>query len=471
MSVLSADQARIGHEVDVAVIGAGACGICAGLAAMEGGAEVMLLERDKTPSGSTALSTGLIPAAGTKLQHSLGIEDTAEDFARDIVAKAKSQTDAAMARTIAAASGPTVDWLAETHRVPFRLVQGFLYPGHGRLRMHGTPGRTGAELETALLNAAGIRGLDILTEARVEDLFATPEGRVVAVRFVRPDGTQETLGCGTLILACNGFGGNRAMVRQHIPEIVDAEYWGHVGNTGDAVSWGEALGAATADMGSYQGHGAVATPYGRPIMWGVLTEGGFQVNAAGRRFSNEVRGYSEQAVNVLAQPGRVAWNIFDERCEKPALDFTDYREVAELGGVKKAPSIRALAAAVGLPGDALEETFKEVEFLSKGQRGDAFGRDFTGTRLLEPPFCAVKITGALFHTQGGLVVDDSARVLRRDRSALPNLFAGGGAARGLSGPSRWGYLSGNGLLTATVLGRIAGMSAASLVRTVQASAI
>jgi fumarate reductase flavoprotein subunit len=43
---------------------------------------------------------------------------------------------------------------------------------------------------------------------------------------------------------------------------------------------------------------------------------------------------------------------------------------------------------------------------------------------------------------------------------LPNLFAGGGAARGLSGPSNWGYFSGGGLLTATTLGRIAGESAA-----------
>jgi fumarate reductase flavoprotein subunit len=82
---------------------------------------------------------------------------------------------------------------------------------------------------------------------------------------------------------------------------------------------------------------------------------------------------------------------------------------------------------------------------------------------LAPPFRAVRVTGALFHTQGGLVIDTAARVLRPDGRPLPNLFAGGGAARGLSGPSRWGYLSGNGLLSATVLGRIAGQSAAALV--------
>ncbi|MBX3539469.1 MAG: FAD-binding protein, partial [Chelatococcus sp.] len=81
---------------------------------------------------------------------------------------------------------------------------------------------------------------------------------------------------------------------------------------------------------------------------------------------------------------------------------------------------------------------------------------------LQAPYLAAKVRGALFHTQGGLAVDGEARVLGRDGARLPNLFAAGGAARGLSGPSSWGYLGGNGLLTAVVLGRFAGAGAARL---------
>ncbi len=62
------------------------------------------------------------------------------------------------------------------------------------------------------------------------------------------------------------------------------------------------------------------------------------------------------------------------------------------------------------------------------------------------------------------MIDAAARVLRPDGTRLPNLFAGGGAARGVSGPSSWGYLAGNGLLSAVVLGRIAGAGAAALAR-------
>ena len=460
MPVLPSHEARIDIEVPVVVIGAGACGLTAALAAREGGAEPLVLERDEAPTGSTSLSTGMIPAAGTKLQARLGIDDTPEIFAGDILAKAKQQTDRDMALAVARASGPTVDWLMESHDVVLTLVEGFLYPGHSRLRMHATPHRSGRELEAALLAAAGRRQIDIVTGAIAEDLFADPDGRVRAVRFARPDGSRETVGCAALVLACNGFGGDKEMLRRYIPEIVDADYAGHVGNKGDAVRWGEALGAALADMGAYQGHGAVAHPYGNTMTWGLISGGGFQVNQSGERFSNEASGYSEQAVEVVRQPGRVAWTIFDAAREKPVLGFTDYEEVLALGGIRKADTIEGLARALGLPEAALARTLAEVEALRAGGEADRFGRRFAGTAPLAPPFCGVKVTGALYHTQGGLVVDPGAQVLRPDGGRLPNLFAGGGAARGLSGPSRWGYLSGNGLLTATVLGRAAGASAA-----------
>jgi fumarate reductase flavoprotein subunit len=445
----------------VVVIGAGACGLTAALAAKEAGAEVLVLERDAKPLGSTALSTGLIPAAGTRFQKALGIDDSPELLAEDIWRKAKGQTDRTMVQAVARASGPTIEWLADRHGVQFKLVEGFLYPGHSVLRMHGTPHRTGEELESALLASAARLGIDILTSAVATDLISDDAETVKGVRFTRPDGTTETVGCEALVLACCGFGGNKEMVRAHIPEIADAEFSGHVGNKGDAVRWGLALGAAVADMGSYQGHGAVAVPYSNPVNWGVLTNGGYQVNSLGLRFSNEVRGYSEQAVEVIAQPGRIAWNVFDEARERPILGFKDYEEIRALGGIRKAASLRELAALKSVPVDALENTNAEVDRLRSSGEADRWGRNFRGTQPLGAPFCAVKVTGALFHTQGGLVIDPSARVLRKDGSALPNLFAGGGAARGLSGPSNWGYFSGGGLLTATTLGRIAGESAAA----------
>jgi fumarate reductase flavoprotein subunit len=72
------------------------------------------------------------------------------------------------------------------------------------------------------------------------------------------------------------------------------------------------------------------------------------------------------------------------------------------------------------------------------------------------------VTPGLFHTQGGLAVDDDARVLRADGGVVAGLYAGGGAAAGISGRAgAGGYASGNGLLTAIGLGYLAGRHAAT----------
>ena len=113
-------------------------------------------------------------------------------------------------------------------------------------------------------------------------------------------------GCDALMLACCGYGGNKSLVARHIPEMAEALYFGHPGNRGDALLWGEQLGAATASLPGYQEHGSVATPHGILISWALMMQGGIQVNARGERFANEHLGYSEQAVPVLAQPGGVA---------------------------------------------------------------------------------------------------------------------------------------------------------------------
>ena len=422
-------------KIPVVVIGAGACGLTAALAAKDAGAEVLVLERDSSPSGSTALSSGFVPAAGTRYQRAAGIDDSPELFAADVMRKNHDEADPRIVDALCRGVGPTLEWLDDRHGVRFDVLQGFTYPGHSRLRMHAVAEKTGEALMASLLRASA--DVDILTSARVTNVSAH------SVQYERPDGSKDQVAYEALVLACSGYGGNKDMVRRYLPEIADALYFGHAGNQGDAVRWGTALGAQAMDMTAYQGHGSVAAPHGILVTWALMTEGGIQVNEDGERFSNEHLGYSEQCLPVLRQPGGVAWCIYDERLHQLGMTFPDYRDAQAAGAVKMNPVF-----------PRLNETLKEVRAYASGGQ-DPFGRDFSKKPLLTPPYYAIKVTGALFHTQGGLVIDESTRVL-----PLRNVFAGGGAARGVSGAHVWGYLSGNGLLSAVGLGRIAGESAA-----------
>ncbi len=450
-------------EVPVIIVGAGACGLVAAMAATGDGGEVIVLERDPVPQGSTALSSGLIPAAGTKVQKAQGLDDSADQMAADIINKAHQENDPALVAALCRQSAVSIDWLNDVHGLNLNVIDSFLYPGHSTYRMHGTPSKTGQELIGALSRRAEALEIPVITDARVTDLFANPDGTIRGVRFRRPDNSEETLGCQAIVLACNGYGGNPEMVAELIPDMKDALYFGHAGNQGEAIAWGRELGAGMTDLGGYQGHGSVAHPHGILVSWALMMEGGIQVNRDGRRFSNEHDGYSEQARRVIAQPGGIVWNIYDQRLHDFAQDFDDYRQAETAGAVRQAATIGELAEICDLPADALVETLRDAEALSAAGGQDKFGRTFARDRLA-PPYYAVKVTGALFHTQGGLNVDERARVLKFDGTPFANLFAGGGAARGLSGPSDWGYLSGNGLLTAGTLGHIAGAQAARLIK-------
>jgi fumarate reductase flavoprotein subunit len=465
MSAAAAVKPAAGRSFEsagVVIVGAGAAGLCAALRAAEAGVPVVVVERDKLPAGSTALSAGLIPAAGTRFQRAKGIEDSAPLFARDIQAKAHGEADPALVRAVSEGVAPTVEWLADRYQFPFEVIDNFNYPGHSAFRMHGLPTRSGAELIDRLRTAAEQADIPILTNTVVTTLFTEADGRIIGIGCER-GGSEELIGCEALILACNGFGGNRQLVERYIPEIAGAIYFGHVGNQGDAILWGQQLGADIRCLSGYQGHGSVATPHNALISWACISEGGFQVNRDGRRFSNEARGYSEQAADVMRQPAGIAYEIFDERIADIARQFPDFRDAEKAGALLSANTAQELAAILNIPSAALAAEFEEVARARQSRTPDRFGRAFPAQSELKPPYLAIKITGALFHTQGGLMITPETRVVRPDGLPFPNLFAAGGAAVGVSGNSASGYLSGNGLLTATVFGRLAGEHAASLI--------
>ncbi len=442
--------AQFDLQVQTLIIGAGACGLTAALRAHETGQEVLVIEADAIPAGSTALSAGLIPAAGTALQHAAGIDDSADRFAADIQAKAKGENDPALVALLAQTAPRVIDWLHQDKGLPFSVVDDFDYPGHSRRRMHGLPSRSGAELIDRLRTACDTAGIDIISQRRAQTLYWQGD-RAYGIRAILPDGSTETIGADRIILATSGFGGNRDLVASNMPDITDALWFGHSGNQGEAILWGKAIGAQTAAMGAYQGHGNVAHPHGILITWAVITEGGVQVNRHGHRFWDESQGYSEAARQVLAQPGGIAFTIFDSRIAAIARQFEDFKRAEAQGAIKTAQSLTDLAEILGLPASSLQNAVMD----RSPSHPDSFGRVF-GDGPLSAPFCAVKVTGALFHTQGGLCVDDLARVRLANGSVAHNLYAGGGAACGVSGLGDAGYLSGNGLLAAVTLGFIAG---------------
>lgn len=448
-------------ETDIVVVGAGGCGMVAALAAAEHGAEVFLVEKDGRVSGNTALSQAMIPAAGTRFQREAGIPDTPDQFTEDIFRKNGYESDPELTRTLCRNSASLVEWLVDELGVRLALVTDFKYPGHSTYRMHASPSRKGEGLVHDLLAAVKAHPRIMLaTNAPAKELIADDSGAVIGVVVHTME--DECVRAQKVILACNGFGRNQEMVRRYCPEIADALYFGHEANTGEGIMWGMELGADTEHMGAFQGHASVAHPHGVLLTWAVMVNGGIQVNRDGLRFGDESRDYSGYALAVLKQPGGVAYDIFDERIYLSVEGFEDFQECVEAGAIKRADTLEELAERLRINALNLLKTVEDYHRAFEAGV-DEFGRTDFG-HPLRSPFHGAQVTGALFHTQGGLSINSKAQVLRRDGLPVPNLYAGGGVAVGVSGSGADGYLSGNGLLTALGWGKIAGEHAAQALR-------
>ncbi|MGQ3045601.1 MAG: FAD-dependent oxidoreductase [Niveispirillum sp.] len=451
------------YSIPVIVAGGGAAGAVAALAARDAGADVLLIEQDAVPFGTTSMSQGLLCAAGTAAQKRLGIHDDGDILYADIMAKTRARTDRVLARAIADGAGPTLDWLVEQHGLPYELDVRFKAAfGHSRLRVHGWPGRSGNDTLMYLHLRLEETGVDVIHQARLVEIADDGAGGVAGILVERPDGSREAIGCDSLILATGGFAGNRDMVRTHIPDAGDAHYHGHEGSDGLGIRLGAALGADLADMGAYQGYGMLTDPQGVTLPPGFILEGGFLVNQHGDRFIDETDDISAVVHPVLAQPDGRAWVVFDQRIEQACAHIPESVQLRELNAARAADSVSDLALRIGADPARLAACLDDIHRAKAAGRPDSQGRRWTDPAP-EAAFRALRLRGAIYHTQGGLRTDGRGRVLAVSGQPLRNLFACGGAARSVSGPSCWGYLPAMGICAAVTLGRLAGAEAARLV--------
>src|SRR5215471_2371628 len=418
-------------EIDVLVIGAGACGLAAAIAAHDVGASVAIIEKLDRPGGNSALSTGSVPAAGTRFQRDAGIADSTERFVEDLVRKGGPTDCPELLRRLVETSAATVEWLVDAVGARMVLVTAYKHVGHSVPRLHAPASRRGQDVVDDLLAAAETRGIALAVGNAARSLIAEA-GAVTGAEIETGTGERHHVAARKTILAVNGFAANRELVARFCPEISGAQYFGARGSTGEAVLWGEALGAALGNIGAYQGYAAVCDPHGSLLSWTTIEKGGIIVNRAGRRFGDESAGYSGYTSNVMAQGG-LCFAIFDQKIFDVTAAEAEFVELVNYGGVKTAQTPAGLAACHGLDPVAVTAAIEDYNKAARGERADAFGRRDFALAPLVGTLYVCRVVPGLFHTQGGLMVDDDGRVLRPNGEAIANLFAGGGAAAGLSG--------------------------------------
>ena len=309
-------------DVQILIVGAGACGLAAAIAAHDAGASVPFIENLGRAGGNSSFCTGSIPAAGSKYQAAAGIVDDPARMVHDLLAIAGGTEEPELVHRMAEVSAPTVEWLIDELGARMQLITAYKHVGHSVPRLHAPISRRGQDLVDDLLSFAEARDIPIAV-GNGADRLIVEDGAVRGV-IVKDGGA---ICADKVILAVNGFAGNRALVERFRPEIAGAAYFGALGSTGEAVTWGEQLGAGLSNMAAYQGYAAVAHPHGTLLSWTTIEKGGLVLNGGGRRFGDESAGYSGFAREVLAQGG-FCLAVFDQRMFDIASQEEEFTELA-----------------------------------------------------------------------------------------------------------------------------------------------
>lgn len=465
-------------EVDVIVIGAGGAGLAAAVSAAENGARVLVLESEEGIGGSTAKSAGVLVAAGTSIQESLGVQDSAELMYQHYMDLNQWKVLPGPVWKFCERSAEMVEWLLNLGlRVPAEYSYNTHSPGLTRggvenvIRGH-VPGGQGLGLIQTLDNRRRELNIPLRTSARVSDLLLTEDGiRGVCVG-------EEELHSKAVIVASGGYARNADLLRKYFPDAHDS---------------GSAFFAAAAD-GSRGDHLRFAERYGLKVFghnWGLLLmiarfqryhhwESGFPppsrlyVDSTGVRCMDEDAPY---AVNqgIWKDRGRCIWAIFDERARtrlpsEGALDWAPGRILEEVtkGVVQSASTIKELAHKIGVPERNLQANVDNWNrYLPNGldpdfRRHDTLAGKGAVSRLdpiAQGPYYAVQIVpGELICTHTGLQIDHEAGVVDDSGMKVPGLYAAGEAAGGVLGERYAG--AGNSVTNGIVFGRLAGSMAA-----------
>lgn len=406
---------------------------------------MVVLEKTGHPGGGTALSHRGLRAAGSRFQKEAGIEDSPDLYAEEISRRNSNQSDEELTRALTRVSAPMVEFLADVAGVDFRLDEFSFGQSAARSHVWASDRPITWFMHDALTARPNV---EIRFHTPVRSLVANG-GEVTGVHI--DDGALQAK---SVILASGGFGASRDLLGRYIPLAVDVAHPGHEANRGEGVEMALALGADVGHMDSFQPYPAHVGPGKRGVPPGVIMAGGIMVDRDGRRFTDESEYPGGLALAMLENQGGRACEIFDQIVFDEHRDMTGERSIVDMqrsGELHSARDATTLARALDIAPSGLRESLDEYAAAAGGR--DRFGRLIS--RALEPPLYGISVRVALYHTQGGLRVDHRARVLRDDGTTIPNLYAGGGAATGVSGDGMDGYLPGNGLLASLGLGFIA----------------
>ena len=493
----------IEETVDVVVVGAGGAGMTAAITASKAGSKVVIIESQPIVGGNTVRSTGGLNAAKTPYQdknefkEAAGVEKTlktaAEKFADNetitaLATTVKSQWDAYQAnpqgyfdsvelmeldtmiggkgknnpelvKALAENSADAIEWLAS---IGAEVKNVGAFGGASVKRIHrpvnadGKVTAVGAYIVPILEKNLQDRNVQFLFDTTANEIIMK-DGKAVGIKGTGKDGHKVTINAKSVVIATGGFGANAEMVEKYKPDLKGFATTNAEGAQGQGIDMATAAGAATVDMDQIQIHPTVHIEEdgnAHLITEGLRGDGAILVNAEGKRFYDEVSTRDKVSAAIIEQTDKSAWLVVDQAMVDKSAVIAGY---IKSGYTVTGATYEELAKAMGVDEATFTSTMNTWNQAVEAKSDAEFGRTSFANPLTTAPYYAIKITPAVHHTMGGIVINPKAEVLNEKGEAISGLYAAGEVTGGVHGANR---LGGNAVADFVVFGRISGQSAA-----------
>lgn len=463
------------EETDVVVVGYGGAGAAAAVAALDEGAEVIVLEKREVKGGTSAISGGIVYASNTSVQAENDIEDSADLMFEHYTNCANGMNDPDLARLAADRSADNIDWLiglgAAFPNPPGLAGQELNVGSEPIPRTHTVAYGDlsgGAAYFRVMGDAAEEKGATVMLNTAAQELVVK-DGAVVGVKAESEGEKMYVKARKAVILTTGGFTRNEEMLAAYSRQGFYSQPLGAPGLTGDGHRMAFALGAGAANISEILGipgltlPGAVSATY---ALWTFSPDlPGILVNIRGERFTDEFTFYDWKNTHLLSQPEARCFSVFDDKMRELGAGrivsgFSEdlEQEIAD-GLVFRADSLAELAGQMNVPAERFEETVAQWNEDAAEGVDTAYGREAALEPLDTPPFYAFETFSTMFDNSGGIKIDTEARVVTVEDQAIPRLYAAGQLTGGVIGEHYPG--SGTALNAGVTFGRIAGANAAA----------
>ena len=459
------------YTCDVCVVGGGGSGLAAAIAAVQAGADVIVLEKCGITGGSTNVSEGALNAVDPDRQEKQGIEDSIETFYETTMEGGHQQGTPELVHYLTDNALDSVHWL-ESLGVEFKDECGSATGSLGQ-RSHypATPsGNTYIRSFQQFIEDNADK-ITLMNDMQAQELLVDDSGAVTGVKALY-DGTQEVeVDAPAVIIATGGFGAN-VEYRQKVNDGVWAEVTldDSIGCTnikpcaqGEGLALAEGAGAELIGLSDIQLH-PCGTP-GTGLMEDIRTSGRNRifVNTDGNRFVNEGAERDTLCKAIFAQPDGTYWVVVNSLRypdpDEPDENGATINNMLALEHIVAADTVDELAAQMGVDAANLQASIDAYNAVVGGAE-DEFGfvaNNTADAEMVEGPWYACRKVPTVHHTMGGIRVDVESEACDADGNPIPGLYAAGECTGGIHGSNR---LGGNAIADCMTFGRNAGTNAA-----------